>query len=107
MNNVKNFYEALAKDKEMQERWKALTDTIPESEEAALAEIVSFAAKEGYELTTEELKAFTQETIKDGALSDDELEAVTGGTLEEDILHLITHITLLVTERLIHEGEHY
>lgn len=78
MKNVKEFYEALAKDKEMQERAKALNSKNPENEEAVLAATVEFAKKEGYDITAEEIREYlkTNATLE---LSDSEMAAVTGG----------------------------
>jgi predicted ribosomally synthesized peptide with nif11-like leader len=75
MSKVAEFYEALAKDKAMQERAKSL-DSAGEEYRKALAEaIIAFAKKEGYTFTEEELKDF----LDSKALSDGDLKAVAGG----------------------------
>jgi hypothetical protein len=78
MDNVKKFYEALAKDTAMQERAKPLFGEKPEIDDAALDALVEFAAKEGYSFTADEARAYIKEDS--GELSDDQLEAVAGGT---------------------------
>lgn len=78
MKNIKEFYEALANDKEMQERAKAMNSEKPENEEAALAAVVEFAEKEGYDFTADQLKTYVEEQ-KTKELTDEELEQAAGG----------------------------
>jgi predicted ribosomally synthesized peptide with nif11-like leader len=78
MENVKKFYETLAADTEMQERAKTLNDSKPDNEEAILTAIIGFAAKEGYTLTANEIKAYHEANAKI-ELPDDELDAAAGG----------------------------
>ena len=78
MQKVKEFYETLAKDKEMQERAKALNSKNPESEEAVLAATVEFAQKEGYDITEEGIREYLKAHAA-SELSDSEMAAVTGG----------------------------
>lgn len=63
--SVKEFYQILENDTELQE----LVKTAKDSEN-----IVQIAANKGYEFTAEELEATMQE-----AISEEELEAVAGG----------------------------
>ena len=79
MSNVKNFYEALAKDKEMQERAKELNSKQFKNEDDKIATIVEFANKEGYEMTAQDIKDYMKEH-SNMDLSDDMLESVTGGS---------------------------
>lgn len=78
MENVKRFYEALARDREMQERAKAQNDKTPVSEDAVLAATVEFAKREGYDITAEEIREYLK-TNASSELSDNEMAAVTGG----------------------------
>lgn len=78
MQKVKEFYEALAKDKEMQERAQAMDGEKPENEEEALAAVVEFAKEEGYDFTAEELGEY-MESRKVEQLTDEELEQVAAG----------------------------
>ncbi len=78
MEQIKAFYEALAKDQAMQERAKELKGG---SQEENAAAIVAFAAKEGYAFSAEELTAYIEgeQKNREGALSDSDLEGVAGG----------------------------
>jgi hypothetical protein len=76
MENVKKFYEALAKDEAMKSRANALNAKYKGKKPSAaevLAETAAFAKTEGYEFTADELKAYLSE------LSDESLENVAGG----------------------------
>jgi predicted ribosomally synthesized peptide with nif11-like leader len=82
MENAKKFYEALTKDPAMQERAKNLVGEKPANEEAALAAIVEFAAKEGYSFTADKARAYITERKAEaakGEMSDEELANVAGG----------------------------
>lgn len=81
MENVQKFYEALTKDKEMQKRAQKMNVTKPADEDAALAEIIAFAEKEGYSITASDVKEYIsfRKTKKMGEISDDELDNVAGG----------------------------
>jgi len=83
MEKVKQFYEALANDEKMKEKAMELNKKHSgeqPDEVAVTAEIIAFAAAEGYVFTAEEYAAFVQH-LKSGSteLSDDELESVAGG----------------------------
>lgn len=78
MDSVKNFYEALAKDKAMQERAKELNSKQIESEDDKIATIVEFANKEGYKITAQDVKDYIKESSTID-LSDNALEKVSGG----------------------------
>jgi len=80
MDNVKKFYEALAKDEAMQKRAKALNEHKPADEAAVRDTLIAFAAKEGYAFTADEAQAYIAESAK-GELNDEQLEAVAGGKM--------------------------
>jgi len=78
VDNVSKFYEVLAKDEQMQERAKNVNIQNTADEAAALSAFVAFAAKEGFSLTTDEVKDYLAAKSK-GELNDEQLEAVAGG----------------------------
>ena len=86
VENVKAFYEALQKDTELQEKVNAADAAYTgdaENKAAAAAAIILPIAKEaGFDFTAEELLEAAAGAAKkeDGEISEDELEAVAGGT---------------------------
>ena len=86
MENVKEFYEALANSDALKEKAAKLNEKYNETEkmdeEAAIADIIAFAASEGYSFTAQELADYTKTAMKPAPqeLSQDELEAVAGGS---------------------------
>ena len=86
MENVKNFYDELASSDALKEKAAKLNEKYNEAEkadeEAITAAIIAFAASEGYNFTAEELAAYTKTAGKpvQQELSQDELEAVAGGS---------------------------
>jgi len=80
MENVKKFYKALESDEALRGRADALNekykDAMPD-EAVVKAELIAFAAAEGYAFTAEELDAYANAPK---AIDDDELEAVAGGS---------------------------
>ncbi|MCL2249258.1 MAG: Nif11-like leader peptide family natural product precursor [Oscillospiraceae bacterium] len=94
MDNIINFYEALAKDKELQGRAQKLNEKYDKnkpSEEEMLAEATEFAKAEGFSFTSAELKAYNDKRKAESPeeLGTEELEAVVGGGLfgKPDDLH--------------------
>jgi len=87
-DNIKLFYEALAKDKALQEKAKAIgkkyegqkTDD-DKVKEIYQQELVPLARQAGYEFTLAELKEYAQESQKPGMreVSEEELAGVAGG----------------------------
>jgi predicted ribosomally synthesized peptide with nif11-like leader len=78
METVKKFYEALGKDKQMQERAERLDIGKSPDKETAMAALIKFAAKEGYSFTSEEIAAyFANQPVKE--VADAALEGVAGG----------------------------
>ena len=67
--SVKEFYQALENDSELQELVKSTNSS---------AEIVQIAANKGYEFTAEELETTMQEAIAEGELKEEQLELVAG-----------------------------
>ena len=86
MENVKKFYDALANSEALKEKAAKLNEKYSETEkadeEAVTADIIAFAASEGYSFTAEELAAYTKTAGKPAPqeLSQDELDAVAGGS---------------------------
>jgi len=86
MENVKKFYEALASSEALKEKAAKLNEKYNETEkmdeEAVTADIIAFAASEGYSFTAEELAAYGETVMKPAPqeLSQDELDAVAGGS---------------------------
>jgi predicted ribosomally synthesized peptide with nif11-like leader len=86
--NVKLFYEAMAKDKSLQEKFKAISKRYegqkPDVEQADLIyqkDLVPLAREAGFEFTLDELKGYAAEAKAPAIheLSEDELAAVAGG----------------------------
>ncbi len=86
--NVKLFYEALAKDPALQEKSKAITKKHEgqKLDQAQLdriyqQELIPLAKGAGYDFTLDELKTYAKETGKIGPreVSEEELVAVAGG----------------------------
>ncbi len=69
IQSVKDFYELLQSDENLQERVKAADDS---------ATVVQIASEMGYEFTEQELDRAMQEALVEGELSEQELEAVAG-----------------------------
>jgi len=86
MENVKKFYETLASSETLKEKAAKLNEKYNETEkmdeEAVTANIIAFAASEGYNFTAEELAAYGETVMKPAPqeLSQDELNAVAGGS---------------------------
>lgn len=84
--NVAKFYEALKSDKELQEKLKSAADAFGgdiENKEAFLTEVIFPTAKDsGFDVTLDELKEYKPEN---GELDDEQLEAVSGGGLLDEI----------------------
>ena len=86
MENVKKFYETLANSETLKEKAAKLNEKYNETEkadeEAIIADIIAFAASEGYSFTAEELADYVETAMKSAPqeLSQDELEAVAGGS---------------------------
>ena len=79
MENVKKFYDALANDKAMQERAKALAEKYKDGkpdDAAANADIAAFAKAEGYDFSIAELEEYAKQAKP---LDDDQLDDVAGG----------------------------
>ncbi|MCL2249250.1 MAG: Nif11-like leader peptide family natural product precursor [Oscillospiraceae bacterium] len=88
MTNVQKFYEALAKDKTLQEKAQKLNEKygdekLPECE--VLAESVRFAESEGYSFTIAELEEYmkAKKSEMGGEVDESELEAVAGGFVHQ------------------------
>lgn len=81
--NVKAFFEALAKEEEIQQKLKekeAAYTGAKEDREAAVKEILLPVAEEaGYAFTLDELKAYEESLQAEREISDQELESVSGG----------------------------
>ena len=80
MENVKKFYKALESDEALRGRADALNEKYKDAmpDEAVIkAELVDFAAVEGYAFTAEELDAYANAPK---VIDDEELEAVAGGS---------------------------
>jgi len=86
MENVKKFYDALASSETLKEKAAKLNEKYNETEkmdeDAVTADIIAFAASEGYSFTAEELAAYAKTAGKPAPheLSQDELNAVAGGS---------------------------
>ncbi len=86
--NVKRFYDAMAKDPALQQKSRAITQRHAgqKLDQAQLdvifqQELIPVARGAGYDFTLEELKAYAKETGKIGPreVSEEELAAVAGG----------------------------
>ena len=82
--NVKRFMEEVSANKELQEKIAAIQkgyEPDGKSEEEIFKDIVLPIAKEaGYEFTMSEYKDAQHDTIKEKAISEEELENVSGGS---------------------------
>jgi len=88
--NVRLFYEEIFKNETLQERLKSIGSDLkgqkPDEAQMELIyqnEVLPVAKEYGFEFTIAEVKEYVTETnkVKIEALSDDELEAVSGGLL--------------------------
>ena len=89
VENVKKFYEAVAQDKEMQQKFTDLNQKYqgqPMDEAKAMSvmaqEALPLASQLGYSFTMDELKAYGEEMQQanmNSELSEEEMKAVTGG----------------------------
>ena len=90
MENVKQFYDALATNEALKEKAEKLNGkySVTNPDEIAVAkEIIAFATAEGYTFTAEELKAYSESVkVTAKAVNDDELDAVAGGKTHGDCL---------------------
>jgi sulfatase maturation enzyme AslB (radical SAM superfamily) len=77
LETIKQFYEALGKDTQMQGRMKELDFGNPQDKETAMAVLINFAAREGYSFTAEEAAAYIENRHK-GEVTDEELEGIAG-----------------------------
>ena len=79
MENVKKFYDALARDKGVKERAAALSEKYKgeqPNEDIVKAELLSFAKAEGYEFTADEYEAYSKQAKP---VSDETAEIAAGG----------------------------
>lgn len=81
MDTMKELYEKVAKDSELQAKYaEIMKDSEKAGGEETGKKLVAFAKDAGYELTVDEIHDFFSKLeIKDGALSEEELDAVAGG----------------------------
>ena len=89
VENVKKFYEAVSKDEALKQKFVELSQKYqgqPMDEKKAMAlteqEVLPLAAQMGYSFTMEDLKVYGEEMKQAGMnceLSDEEMQAVTGG----------------------------
>ena len=81
--NIKAFFEALAKDEALQKALKekelAYTGAKEDRETIVDAIVIPVAKAAGYDFTLEELKEYQKNMRPEGELAEDELEAVAGG----------------------------
>lgn len=81
--NVKKFYEALEKNKELQEKFMAIQEGYEpkgKSNEEVFQDIVFPVAKEaGYEFTISEFRIVYRNTMAESGISEEELANVSGG----------------------------
>ena len=82
MSKMKELYEKVAADSELQAKFAEITKNAEAAgEEATKEKLTAFAKEAGYDVTIEELQAFFKELTesKEGELSDSELDHVAGG----------------------------
>jgi predicted ribosomally synthesized peptide with nif11-like leader len=71
-NDVASFVESVANDPDLQSEWNEISSDAPR--------LVALAARQGFEVTEDELKEFLVEARSgDSELDDGELESVAGG----------------------------
>ena len=81
--NYKDFIESLSSDSAFRDELKAFLESKkPENEEAKVNATVEFAAAKGYTVCVEELSAAKAAARE---LDDEELDAVSGGSILDDI----------------------
>ncbi|MCL2084300.1 MAG: Nif11 family protein [Oscillospiraceae bacterium] len=79
MGDIKKFYDALASDEALRERAAAMSEKYGEEKPgkaAVAADLIAFAKAEGYIFSEKELADYSNQPYP---LSDDELDAVSGG----------------------------
>ena len=74
--NMKKFLEAVSSDEALQKEFKVLADGAAKEVDAQKSATVEFAAKHGITLTEDDFKPSEM-----GELSEDEMEAVAGGSV--------------------------
>lgn len=82
MSQMKELYEKVARDAELQAKFQAiLAEGEQAGKEATEAKLAAFAADAGFSISLKEMQAFFKEmeTQKEGELSDLELDMVAGG----------------------------
>lgn len=88
MDKMKQLYEKVAADNELQAKFAEIIKGVEKAgQEATEAKLVAFAKGEGYEVSLDEMRDFFRRLAEaeEGELSDAELDAVAGGkqTLEK------------------------
>lgn len=85
MTEFQDFMKKVSEKKELKEKFKALL--ADEKTENKLETIISFAKQCGVEVTAEEIqKAFRAIGTEGDELSDEELDAVAGGSYNRDVI---------------------
>lgn len=77
--DVQRFYESMAKDEALQKKFMVLNEIPAEAQndDAITGQFIALAREAGFDFTPEELKEYSES--QKGALSNEELAAVTGG----------------------------
>ena len=98
MEKMQELYEKVSKDEALQAKFAEISNNAEKTgEEATSQKLIAFAKEVGYEVTTEEIKAFFQNMLEkqSGSLSDAELDMVAGGkSVQGTILVILSVATL-------------
>lgn len=97
MAKMKELYEKVAADKDLQEKFSSIVKAAESAgQEATEKKLVAFAREAGYEVSIEEARKFFKilSEEKGGALSDSELDMVAGGKNLDFILTSIGSLGL-------------
>ena len=81
---VKAFFKQVEEDQGFSNRYKSLLKDIAKAgtdEAAAIQQVTQFASRNGYEFAAEDLKGVAAE-MQGGELTNEQLDAVAGGTIE-------------------------
>lgn len=85
--NLKLFFDKVREDDKLQEKLVKLSD---ENREELVNKMIEVGAERGYEFSRKDMKQFaTEQMVESGELSEEEMEAVAGGTLLDECLREI------------------
>jgi len=98
MEKMKELYEKVANDKELQAKFfEIMKDAEKAGESVTSEKLISFAKDVGYDITPDEMKDFFSKLAesKEGQLTDAELDIVAGGKSDQGIMAIVASVFTL------------